>query len=269
MKHVYLRLTLRLMKKQKLRTLTIFCGILFSCFLLSAFGEFGYDFWHQVHEGTTERIEFDSTQFVLAALITVLLSLVTVCSVILLYNLSSLAFLQRWRCMNCLMTLGAERSSILFMMAEEIAIIYVIAAPLGQGLALLVGRWAGAKITPPLWMCGEILLWVWIISCICGAKTILEAMRKLLYLSGKVISAGKTRNRRDGNCRRSLGVTSFMARRYYRANRGRYIRMILTFIAIIVLYVPASYLINTNLHVQQHELTRKYGIQYQFVPPKL
>ncbi len=45
----FLWLTLRLIMKQRLRTITLFCGIFFSSFLLNAFGSLGYYFWTQVH----------------------------------------------------------------------------------------------------------------------------------------------------------------------------------------------------------------------------
>ena len=50
----FLWLTLRLIMKQRLRTITLFCGIFFSSFLLNAFGSLGYYFWTQVHEGNSD-----------------------------------------------------------------------------------------------------------------------------------------------------------------------------------------------------------------------
>lgn len=56
----------------------------------------------------------------------------------------------------------------------------------------------------------------------------------------------------------------FMARKYRSANRGHYIRIVLTLIAVMVLYIPISYFICTDLDIQQSELLAKYGIQYNF-----
>lgn len=265
MKHGYLWLTLRLMKGQKLRTWTIFCGILFSCFLLSAFGSLGYDFWMQIHEGTSQKTEFDATQWILVALVLVLLLLVVSCSVILLHNLFSLTFLQKWRSLNRLMILGATQSNIISMVVTEIGIIYCVATPLGQILSFLLGKWIDVKFEPPLWMLGGILIWMLVISCICGIRPALLTIRKPMLLSG-MGSFPKIRHCSRKKRRHSSCFASFMAKKYYLANRGHYIRIILTIIVVIVLYVPVSYLINTNLQVQQSELYKKYGISYTYAP---
>ena len=61
----FLWLTLRLIMKQRLRTITLFCGIFFSSFLLNAFGSLGYYFWTQVHEGNSDTSTFNSTELAL------------------------------------------------------------------------------------------------------------------------------------------------------------------------------------------------------------
>lgn len=57
-----------------------------------------------------------------------------------------------------------------------------------------------------------------------------------------------------------------MAKKYYQANRNKYSIIMFTMIALIVLYVPVSYFINTNISVQRFELDRKYGITYTYHP---
>lgn len=264
MKYGYLWLALRLMKKQKLRTLTVFCGILFSSFLLSTFGRLGYYFWNQVHEGASEITEFDSTQWILIVLVMVLLLLVGACSVIFLYNLFSLTFVQKWHSMERLMTLGATQGNIIFMVITEINMIYCVAAPMGIISAFVIEKWIGVHVDFPIWMTAGILIWVFIVSCICGVKPVLYTIRKpLLYGVNKY---GKNRCIGSKIPVYSVGFTSFMVKKYFRANRGHYIRIILTMIAVIVLYVPADYLINTDLRVQQSELYQKYGIRYTYTP---
>ena len=265
MKHGYLWLTLRLMRKQKLRTWTIFCGILFSGFLLSVFGGLGYNFWNQVHEGTSEAAEFDSTQWILIALVLVLLLLVSACSVILLHNLFSLTFMQKWRSLSRLMTLGAVQNNIIFMMAVEIGVIYCMAAPLGPVFAFLLGRWINVKVEFPFWMLSGILIWILVISCICGIRPALLAIYKppLLFGTGNFLKKRHKSFRIPGHF---PGFAAFMAKKYYLVNRGHYNRIILTIVAVIVLYVPVSYLINTNLYVQHEGLYQKYGIQYTYTP---
>lgn len=265
MKHGYLWLTLRLMRKQKVRTGVIFCGIFFSCFLLSSFISLGYDFGMQVHGGTSQKTEFDGTQSILFILVLVLLLLVVSCSVILLHNLFSLTLLQKWRSMNLLLTLGAAQSKVISMVLTEIGIIYCIAAPLGQIVSFLLGKWINVKFDSPTWMTSGIMIWMLVISCICGVMPIIITFRKSMHLSA---IGGFPRIRHNSRKKHhpSSCFTSFMAKKYYLANRGHYIRIILTIAAVIVLYVPVSYLINTNLQVQQSELYKKYGISYTYAP---
>ena len=108
-------LTLRLFRKQKLRTAAIMCGMLFSGFLLTAFAGLGHDFWEQIHEGADEAAEYDSTQKILILLAVVLALLVTSCAGILLRNLFSLTFPQRWRSLHRLISLGAGFRDIIRM----------------------------------------------------------------------------------------------------------------------------------------------------------
>lgn len=88
----FLWLTLRLIMKQRLRTITLFCGIFFSSFLLNAFGSLGYYFWTQVHEGNSDTSTFNSTELALTVLAVILLTIVLVCSAVLLHNLFALTF---------------------------------------------------------------------------------------------------------------------------------------------------------------------------------
>ena len=127
----FLWLTLRLIMKQRLRTITLFCGIFFSSFLLNAFGSLGYYFWTQVHEGNSDTSTFNSTELALTVLAVILLTIVLVCSAVLLHNLFALTFFQKWHSLGRLITLGATWQQLFLMVVIEIGIIYCIAVPLG------------------------------------------------------------------------------------------------------------------------------------------
>lgn len=157
MRRVDIWLVFRLIKKQKLRTVTIFCGILFSCILLITFCSFGYDFWEQVHQGAGEEAEFDFTQNVLILLITVLLLLILLCAAILLHNLFSLTFPRRWQSLTRLLSLGAEPGSLVGMGVVETLLLYAAAAPAGTALSLAAVHWAGTQCRIPAWMTAVIL----------------------------------------------------------------------------------------------------------------
>lgn len=289
MKGTFLWLTLRLMKKQRLRTATVFYGIFCSVFLLSMFGRFGYYFWDQVHEGASAATEYDSTQWILAALVTVLLVLIVVCSVILLYNLCSLTFVQKWRSLSRLVALGATGGNVLSMVVTEISILYCGAAFAGVAGAVFFEKWTGIQTDFPIWITAGILIWTFLVSCICGVKPVLHTLRSPLvgdtYQCRKLRECRTFRShrtfrnhrilqifhmpgmRRRGNWKEHgtpIWFPAFMADHYFRANRGHYVRMVISILSVIVLYVPVSYLITTNLDVQQAELHKKYGIQYRY-----
>ena len=112
----FLWLTLRLIMKQRLRTITLFCGIFFSSFLLNAFGSLGYYFWTQVHEGNSDTSTFNSTELALTVLAVILLTIVLVCSAVLLHNLFALTFFQKWHSLGRLITLGATWQQLLLIL---------------------------------------------------------------------------------------------------------------------------------------------------------
>ncbi len=265
MKNFNLWLTLRLIRKQKLRTITIFCGILFSCFLLAAFCSFGYDFWMQVHGETREMAQFDSTQGILILLITVLLLLILLCSITLLHNLCSLTFTQRRRSLTRLLALGADTRSIITVELIETLMLFCAAAPTGLILALTAIYKVGVLYPAPGWMLGGILAWVLLVSCVCNARPLLLLMKKQNF-KGKNFRASRRRKLRDKARKQSCSFPLFMAQKYRRANRRFYIRITMTIVAAILLYVPASYLINSNIAAQQSGLHTKYGIQYTCGP---
>lgn len=265
MKHIFFWLTRKLMRKQKLRTLTLFLGILFSTFLLSSFCGLGYEFWMQVHESSTASTEFDSTQLILISLITVLLLLVISCSSILLHNLFSLTFLQKWKSLDRLMTLGATQNNIIVMVILEISVLYCIAAPLGQTFSYFLAKWIGVTYHAPSWMTLGILLWILVISLLCGIRPAIQAIRNSPASSDKPTMA-QQKDWRISTQTHLMPFTTFMSRKYYLSNRRHYLRIILTILSAILLYVPASYLINTNLQVHRRELDKKYGIEYGYSP---
>lgn len=256
-------LTYKLIKNQKLRTAAIFCGLLFSCFLLESFGIFGYDFWAQVHQGTDEATTYDQTQLILILLVTILLSLVAACSGILLHNLHSLTFAQRWRSLMRLLWLGACRRDIISMTMLENAILYCASIPLGCALALMAANIIGIQSRPPFWLMGGILLWIWTVSCLCSIRPLGAALHRPSHKPG-------TRPKKSMKKRKtppsSVNFKRFMTRTYRCANRRHHARIILTILAAILLYVPAGYLIETNINIQRAQLDARHGIQYSCSP---
>lgn len=274
-------LTLRFLRKQKLRTAAILCGMLFSGFLLTAFGSLGYDFWRQVHSEADEAAEYDSTQKILILLIVVLLLLVTSCVGILLRNLFSLTFSQRWRSLTRLISLGAGFRDIVHMEIMEILILSFAAVPGSCMLAVLLGNKMGIRHVAPFWMTGGVMLWLFLVSCICGIKPLSAAFRGHKDLSGNkserisfcAVPKGKgihlrkkKAHRKKEKTRLRFGFLWYMTGRYCHANRGQYVRIAVSVIAAILLYVPAGYLIDTNISVQQSGLYARYGIQYNCSP---
>ena len=71
---------------------------------------------------------------------------------------------------------------------------------------------------------------------------------------------GRQNRRSGGQTVRSFSV--FLSARYRRAGRGHYFRTTVTMLAAILLYVPAGYLIDTNISVQRSGLYEKFGIRY-------
>ncbi len=54
----------------------------------------GITFWTQVHEGNSDTSTFNSTELALTVLAVILLTIVLVCSAVLLHNLFALTFFQ-------------------------------------------------------------------------------------------------------------------------------------------------------------------------------
>lgn len=256
-------LTWKLIRKQKLRTTAIFCGLLFSSFLLTAFGSFGYDFWVQVHEGSGESASFDHTQLVLISLVTVLLLLVAACSAILLHNLYSLTFARKWRSLTRLTALGAAPRDLLAITLLENVTLFCASVLPGCMLTLLLITSTGTRSRPPFWLTGGILLWIWAVSVLCSIRPLWSALRKpSREFTARAQKPLEHRTRRAS----SLSFTGFMTGRYRQANRRCHVRVIMTILAAILLYVPANYLIGTNISVQRAGLEEVYGIQYDCSP---
>lgn len=273
-------LTWKLIRKQKLRTTAIFFGLVLSCFLLEAFGSFGYDFWDQVHEGSKEAAGYDRTQWILIALVTILLLLVAACSGILLHNLYSLTFARRWRSLTRLTALGAGPRDLIAITYLENSILYGASLPPVLLLTILSRKAVGIHSRPPFGLIGGILLWIWAVSCLCSILPLWAALRrpsgefaphKLPKRYGKVrVTHGNfPKHYRKPSASKSFaskGFARFMTERYRRANRGCHVRIILTVLAATLLYVPAGYLIETNISVQREGLDAKHGIQYDCNP---
>lgn len=263
MKRGFLWLTMKLIMKQRLRTITLFCGIFFSSFLLTAFGSLGYYFWTQVHEGNSGTNTFNSTELALTALAVILLTIVLVCSAVLLHNLFALTFFQKWHSLGRLITLGATWQQLFLMVVIEIGIIYCIAAPLGLIVTITLERSISIQAEIPWWMICSVFSWLLIVSCICGLRPVHKAMKTPIALSRA--SKSVAIHSKQHKCREHYNsFATFMAGKYRSANRGHYISIVLTLISVMVLYIPVSYFIYTDLHIQQSELLAKFGIQYNY-----
>lgn len=259
----FLWLTLRLIMKQRLRTITLFCGIFFSSFLLNAFGSLGYYFWTQVHEGNSDTSTFNSTELALTVLAVILLTIVLVCSAVLLHNLFALTFFQKWHSLGRLITLGATWQQLFLMVVIEIGIIYCIAVPLGLIVTIALEKSISIPVEIPWWIICSIFCWLLIVSCICGLRPVHKAMKTPITLS-RTSKSVTIHSRQDKFGKHYNSFAIFMAGKYRSANRGHYIRIVLTLITVMILYIPISYFINTDLDIQQSGLLAKYGIQYNF-----
>lgn len=246
--------TLRFIGKQRLRTAAILCGMLFSSFLLTAFGSLGYDFWRQVHGEAGEGAEFDSTRKILILLILILLLLVTSCAGILLRNLFSLTFPQRRRSLERLISIGADFRDIAKLEVLEILILYIAAVPGGCMLAVGLSGRMGIRTPTPLWIPGGVMLWILLVSCVRGVRPPEEK------------KGFKKRKASKKHSRPRLGFLWYAAGKYRRAHRERYLRITVSVMAAILLYVPAGYLIDTNIAGQRSGLNARYGIRYDCSP---
>lgn len=262
-------LAFRLMRKQKLRTLTLFLGGLSASFLLYTFCGMGYYFWNQVHSTSSGDVSYGFGQYVLAALAVLLLAVVCSCSVILLQSLFALTFEQKWRSLNLLQILGACTKDLIFMAAAEICILFCTAIPLGMGLAVFVSAQVGLYTKLPVWIGSSIGLWIFGIFFCCGFFPFCKIVFGPIDVSCRCLQSN-TRHA-PSRCKKQnqTGINSFilfMSGRYHTADRKRHRRITLTMIAAIILYVPASYLLHTNIRMNQAGLYEKYGIEYSSFP---
>lgn len=262
----FLWLTLRFMRKQKLRTCSIFCGIVFSGFLLHAFCALGCYFIEQASGEATESTLFDSSQKILVALSVLLLILVFACGGVLLRNLFSLTSVYRRQSMHRLLTLGARRKDILVMAVLETAIFTGVGVPFGYLLAFFSVYISGIPFVLPFWLSSCIWLWQIALCCCFGILPVFSYCDKIWLLPG--INSRQLRQSHEINVAalQDRPFVSFMVKKYRNANRGHYRRITFTIIASILLYVPASYLIRTNLRVHAQGLHEKYGIEYLCMP---
>lgn len=272
-KHCFLWLTLRLMKKQKSESRSVFCCMLFSSILLHVFCGLGCYFFNQVHGEKSGAASFGLGQLILAALAAVLLILVFSCSAVLIRNLFSLTFVQRWKSLGRFFILGATGKDILFMAAAETGLLMVIAVPAGCMLSILIGRLLGFRLEMPFWILAGIQMWLALFSCCCGVLPVWRALCRPLQLSG----TGYIDVPMDVFCRRADGkkgygksgtyiFAGFMSEKYYLADRKRHRRIVFTILAAVLLYVPAAYLIDKNLEMDRSGFLEKYGITYTCTP---
>lgn len=272
MNNYILWLTLRLMKKQKLRTLAVFCGILLSSFLLHTFCNLGFYFWEQVHDGTSEAASFDSTQQILTALAAVLFAIVFGCSAIWVHNLFSLTFAQKWQGVLRLMTLGASLNHILFMTTLELCILSSAAIPCGWVITYCTVQLIGIHTDIPFWCSRCVDIWLFGLSYCFGLLPVLCAARRPQRLSRMGYMSALYRRRHPKPARHAAkyprSFAAWMSGKYRLANRRHHSKMTLAILSALILYIPASYLIGTNLRINQEGLHQTYGIEYICTPSK-
>lgn len=119
----------------------------------------------------------------------------------------------------------------------------------------------------PIWMTLGILLWVLVISLFCGMRLAPKTIHTDFTMQHQFSLSTKSnipKNTTSYKKRKTFAL--FMSRKYYLSNRGHYTRIVLTILSVILLYVPASYSIHTNIDVQRAELEQKYGITYGYSP---
>ena len=280
----FLWLALRLMKKQKLRTATLFLGGFSASFLLYTFCRMGYYFWSQMYRPSKDFTSYGFGQSVLTALAVVLVAVVFCCSTVLLQSLFALTFELKWRSLNRLWMLGACKRDIVLMVSVELCILFCTAIPLGSGLAAFVAARVGIWIKFPVWICVSIGIWLFGMFFYCGMSQVFHELHSALdshrnsNLHRNLNSQGALhphgrwnvlhwhKRIKFRNCKGKGAFVRFMSGRYYAADRNRYRRITLTIAAAIILYVPASYLIHTNIKMNQEGLHEKYGIEYSSIP---
>lgn len=149
------------------------------------------------------------------------------------------------------------------MVVIEIGIIYCIAVPLGLIVTIALEKSISIPVEIPWWIICSIFCWLLIVSCICGLRPVHKAMKTPITLS-RTSKSVTIHSRQDKFGKHYNSFAIFMAGKYRSANRGHYIRIVLTLITVMILYIPISYFINTDLDIQQSGLLAKYGIQYNF-----
>ena len=283
MKRGYFWLTLRLMGRQRARTMTIFSGIFLASVLLTGFGGLGAGFWQEVHGGSDTGgsdagAAYDSTQWILIGLVALLSAIVLVCAGMLLHNLMTLTFAQKWRSLQRLIHMGAPFRELTGMVVGEIALIFCVAAPSGWlGVMLVCRGLLGISMAMPWVLLVGIFLILLVISLLCGLWPLWRIYWKSKYKSrqrqcrgGKAMCVGGSGNR--GIC---LGRPMLHRRQEHPIMYGRKrrqmlprrqgrmrIQIIVCLLVSMVLYVPAGYVINKNVQMNREVLDQKFGIEY-------
>lgn len=275
-KHWQLNLAFRLIKKQRLRTAAVFCGIFLSAFLLHAFCSLGWYFLKQVcaPESNTTTAAYGSGYHVLTALAVLLFLTVCSCSAILLHQLISLTFLQKWNGLRRLITLGASRKDILFMTAAEFFILCGTALFASHILIFVAAKYINYSLSvclkKPLWLTGCIDIWLSLLSCFLLVLPVLRAFRRPLHTayaqSAPPICKKGRRISAAGISRTGFSFALFLSKKYSASDRRRHFRIVLTVTAAVLLYVPSDYLIRTNIKADKEGLNQKHGITYTCSP---
>lgn len=260
MKRGYFWLTLRLMRRQRARTMTIFSGIFLASVLLTGFGGLGAGFWQEVHGGSDAGAQYDPTQWILISLVALLSAIVLVCAGMLLHNLMTLTFAQKWRSLRRLIHMGAPVGELTGMVVGEILLIFCVAAPSGWlGVVLVCRGILGISLVMPWALLAGIFLVLLVISLLCGLWPLWRIFRKPKFRprerknrGRKVMEAGSA-----GKRRRHFGRPM----PYGRRGRMR-VQIVVCLLVSMVLYVPAGYVINKNIQMNRSVLDQKFGIEY-------
>lgn len=266
MKRGYVWLTLRLMRRQRARTMTIFSGIFLASVLLTGFGGLGAGFWQEVHGGSDAGVAYDPTQWILISLVVLLSAIVLVCAGMLLHNLMTLTFAQKWRSLRRLIHMGAPFRELTGMVMGEIFLIFCVAAPSGWLCVVLVCRGIlGISLVMPWALLAGIFLVLLVISLLCGLWPLWQIFRKTKFRprerknrGHKVIGAGSA-----GKSRRHFGRPMPCVHPMPYGRRGRMrVQIVVCLLVSLALYVPAGYVINKNIQMNRSVLDQKFGIEY-------
>lgn len=261
---IYFKLTIRMLYKQKGRVLTIFACIFLSSLLLNGFCLLGYGLWIQLHGNYIKEQAFDSTEKILLFLALLLCALIIVCGWTLLHNLFSLTYAKRSYSLKRLWELGAPYSRLILMLVLDTCIIYAAAFPAGLFTALLIGRLI-SDFDAPFGLFAINLTALLIVSVLYSLKPAWH----IIFKKSKIFPSKRRRKVKPFKNHKKLNFAYFMVKKYRKTHFLQCQSITISIVLAMILYIPASFLINTNISMNQAELTARYGIQYSSNPQSI